>query len=171
MKKTIRLTEYELRTMISETVKSVIYKGLTNDIKSKFWKMKNLPKVNPFDEIENQVIQQHKRDNQKPYNPYTYNKQNFHQEEPEYGSEEFDKMYNADDGWVMAKIQRDIRNMKSYLNGKKTYDESLMYLIGNDNDYDSIQMAKRYGLTKYYQYLDELYKKVIQKHESEINNN
>ena len=32
-------------------------------------------------------------------------------------------------------------------------------------------MAKKYGLTKYYQYLEELYKKVIQKYESEINNN
>lgn len=169
MKKTIRLTESELRNMITESVKRVLNESLTNDIKSKFWKMKNLPKVKPFDEIENQVIQQNKRDNKKPYNPYTYNKQNFHQESPEYGSKEFDKMYNADDGWVMGKIQRDIKNMKSYLNGEKTYDGSFMYLIGND--YDSIHMAKKYGLTKYYQYLEELYKKVIQKHESEINNN
>ena len=169
MKKTIRLTESELRNMISETVKSVINEGLTNDIKSKFWKMKNLPKVNPFDEIENQVIQQNKRNNQKPYNPYTYNKQNFHQESPEYGSEEFNKMYNADDGWVMGKIQRDIRNMKSYLNGEKSYDESFMHLIGND--FDSIHLAKEYGLSKYYQYLEELYKKVMQKYKSEINNN
>lgn len=169
MKKTIRLTENELRNMISETVKSIINEGLTNSIKSEFWKMKNLPKVNPFSKIENQAIQQTRRDNQKPYNPYTYNKQNFHQESPEYGSKEFNKMYNADDGWVMGTIQRDIRNMKSYLNGEKTYDESFMNLIGHDTD--SIHLAKKYGLSKYYQYLEDLYKKVIQKYKSEINNN
>ena len=76
MKQRVRLTESELRKMISETVRSVINESLTNDIKSGFWKIKNLPKVNPFGKIENQAIQQTKRDNQKPYNPYTYNKQN-----------------------------------------------------------------------------------------------
>ena len=169
MKKSIRLTENELRKIISETVKFVINESLTNSIKSEFWKMKNLPKVNPFGKIENQSIQQTKRDNQKPHNPYTYNKQNFHQQSPEYGSKEFNKMYNADDGWVMGKIQRDIKNMKSYLNGEKTYDESFMNLIGND--FDSIHLAKKYCLSKYYQYLEELYKKVIQKYKSEINYN
>lgn len=56
--------------------------------------------------------------------------------------------------------------MKSYLNDERSYEESNLQLIGYE--YDSINLAKEYGLDKYAQYLDVLYKKVIQKRKSEI---
>jgi hypothetical protein len=165
MKQTIKLKESELKRMIAESVKRVLMEDLDN-IKSWMWKKKNLPKSKHSGNIADDAIQSVKRENKKPYNPYTYNKRNFHLQSPEYGSKDFDKMYNADDGWVMGKIQRDIENMKSYLMGEKNYDEAHLYLMGYDDD--SIHLAKKYGLTKYYQYLEDLYKMVIQKRKSEI---
>ena len=152
MKKRIRLTEQDLHRVIKEAVKKMLSEGFGDKIKSTLWKVKNVaPKNNDI-----------KRRNALPYNPYTYNKRNFHDDSPEYGTNEFDKMYNADDGWVMGYIQRDIRNMKAYLDGKYKYEELPLYFVPKD-----IEMAEEYGLQKYSQYLEYLYGKVKEKHQSE----
>ena len=115
------------------------------------WKAKNVaPK---FDYVKQQ--------NALPHNPYTYNKRNFHDSAPEYGTKEFDKIFKADDGWVMGHILRDIDNMKAYLNGESEFDGQLMGFVPKD-----IKMAEEYGLTKYSQYLQQLYGKVKEKHQS-----
>lgn len=155
--------------MITEISKRVLNEGVLDRVKSGLWKAKNLPKVNPFKKSEDIFVQQNIRDNKRPYNPHTYNKNNFHSDTPEYGSKEFNKMFNSDDGWVMGVIQRDIRNMKSYLNGETSYEDSILQLMGGDND--SISLAKKYGLDKYAEYLNRLYKEVIQKHKSEVSGN
>lgn len=64
-------------------------------------------------------------------------------------------MYNADDGWVMGHIQKDIDNMKKFLNGE---------VAGiNRSIPNTISMAEEYGLTKYAEYMKQLYKEVQQK--------
>lgn len=146
------IKESRLREMIAESVKKVLKEGFGDNIKSALWKAKNLPPK--YDYV--------KRQNALPHNPYTYNKRNFHDSSPEYGTKEFDKMYKADDGWVMGNIQRDIENMKAYLNGESEFDNILMGFVPKD-----IKMAEEYGLPKYSQYLKELYGKVKDKHQSE----
>ena len=131
-----------------EIIKESIEEGIADAIKSGLWKAKNVYTQS------NDV----KRQNTKPYNPYTYNKKNFHQSSPDYGTKEFNKMYNADDGWVMGHIQRDIDNMQKFLKGENEYNETLMGFVPKD-----IQMANEYGLTKYAEYLKQLYQSVQQK--------
>ena len=70
-------------------------------------------------------------------------------------------MYNADDGWVMGHIQRDIDNMQKFLKGENEYNETLMGFVPKD-----IQMANEYGLTKYAEYMKQLYNEV----QSKMNN-
>jgi hypothetical protein len=168
MKRKIRLTESDLHNIVKESVRRILSEDFGNSIKSTLWKAKNLPITNPFatkDPYSN-AIELSKRDNKKPYNPYTYNKTNFHDVSPEYGTKEFDNMYNADDGWVMSTIQRDISNMKKYLNGEKGFNELPLSHIGDD-EHGSMALAKKYGLTKYYEYLQDLYNQVVQKYKSE----
>lgn len=131
-----------------EIIKESIEEGIADAIKSGLWKAKNVYAQS------NDV----KRQNAKPYNPYTYNKKNFHQSSPDYGTKEFNKMYNADDGWVMGHIQRDIDNMQNFLKGENEYNETLMGFVPKD-----IQMANEYGLTKYAEYMKKLWQAVQQK--------
>ena len=131
-----------------EIIKESIEEGIADAIKSGLWKAKNVYTQS------NDV----KRQNTKPYNPYTYNKKNFHQSSPDYGTKEFNKMYNADDGWVMGFIQKDIDNMKKFLNGE---------VAGiNRSIPNTISMAEEYGLTKYAEYMKQLYNEV----QSKMNN-
>lgn len=129
-----------------QIIKESIEEGIADAIKSGLWKAKNVY-MQPNDV---------KRENTKPYNPYTYNKKNFHID-PEYGTKEYDSMYNADDGWVMGFIQRDIDNMQKFLNDE-TETVAMSKSIPND-----ISMAEEYGLTKYAEYMKKLYQKVQQK--------
>lgn len=134
-------------TRLREIIRESIEEGIGDAIKSGFWKIKNVyTKPNWV-----------KRENEKPHNPYTYNKKNFHSDEPEYGTTEYKKMYNADDGWVMEYIQRDIENMKNFLNGTLRNTDVLKLIP------DTIEMADEYGLTKYSEYLKKLYSQVKQK--------
>lgn len=132
-----------------EIIKESIEEGIADAIKSGLWKAKNVY-MQP-----NYV----KRENAKPYNPYTYNKKNFHIN-LEYGTKEYNSMYNADDGWVMGFIQRDIDNMQKFLNGEAET-AAMSKSIPKD-----IQMANEYGLTKYAEYMKQLYNKV----QSKMNN-
>lgn len=132
-----------------EIIKESIEEGIADAIKSGLWKAKNVY-MQP-----NYV----KRENTKPHNPYTYNKKNFHIN-PEYGTKEYNSMYNADDGWVMGFIQRDIDNMQKFLNGEAET-AAMSKSIPKD-----IQMANEYGLTKYAEYMKQLYNKV----QSKMNN-
>lgn len=130
-----------------EIIKESIEEGIVDAIKSGLWKAKNVY-MQP-----NYV----KRENTKPHNPYTYNKKNFHID-PEYGTKEYKSMYNADDGWVMGFIQKDIDNMKKFLNGE---------VAGiNRSVPNTISMAEEYGLTKYAEYMKQLYNEV----QSKMNN-
>ena len=133
-----------------EIIKESIEEGIADAVKSGLWNAKNVYTHS------NDV----KRQNAKPYNPYTYNKKNFHQSSPDYGTKEFNKMYNADDGWVMGHIQRDIDNMQKFLNGEV---ETLAMSNSIPKD---ISMAKEYGLTKYAEYMKQLYNEV----QSKMNN-
>lgn len=127
-----------------QIIKESIEEGIADAIKSGLWKAKNVY-MQPNDV---------KRENTKPHNPYTYNKKNFHID-PEYGTKEYKSMYNADDGWVMGHIQKDIDNMRKFLNGE---------VAGiNRSIPDTISMAEEYGLTKYVEYMKKLYKEVQQK--------
>ena len=130
-----------------EIIKESIEEGIADAIKSGLWKAKNVYTQS------NDV----KRQNAKPYNPYTYNKKNFHQSSPDYGTKEFNKMYNADDGWVMGFIQRDIDNMQKFLNG-----DAETVAISRSIPKD-ISMAEEYGLTKYAEYMKKLWQAVQQK--------
>lgn len=130
-----------------EIIKESIEEGIADAIKSGLWKAKNVY-MQPNDV---------KRENTKPHNPYTYNKKNFHVD-PEYGTKEYKSMYNADDGWVMGFIQKDIDNMKKFLNGE---------VAGiNRSIPNTISMAEEYGLTKYAEYMKQLYNEV----QSKMNN-
>lgn len=134
-------------TRFKEIIKESIEEGIADAIKSGLWKAKNVH-MQPNDV---------KRENTKPYNPYTYNKKNFHID-PEYGTKEYKSMYNADDGWVMGFIQKDIDNMKKFLNGE---------VAGiNRSIPNTISMAEEYGLTKYAEYMKQLYNEV----QSKMNN-
>lgn len=127
-----------------EIIKESIEEGIADAIKSGLWKAKNVYTQS------NDV----KRQNAKPHNPYTYNKKNFHVD-PEYGTKEYKSMYNADDGWVMGFIQKDIDNMKKFLNGE---------VAGiNRSIPNTISMAEEYGLTKYAEYMKQLYNEVQSK--------
>ena len=130
-----------------EIIKESIEEGIADAIKSGLWKAKNVY-TQP-----NYV----KRENTKPHNPYTYNKKNFHKSSPDYGTKEFNKMYNADDGWVMGFIQRDIENMQKFLNG-----DAETVAISRSIPKD-ISMAEEYGLTKYAEYMKKLWQAVQQK--------
>jgi len=164
----IREPELDVEGGLEYYVQTILSEDFGNNIKSTLWKAKNLPIPNPFNMNDpySNAIELSKRDNKKPYNPYTYNKTNFHDVSPEYGTKEFDNMYNADDGWVMNTIQRDISNMKKYLNGEKGFNELPLSHIGDD-EHGSMALAKKYGLTKYYEYLQDLYNQVVQKYKSE----
>lgn len=134
-------------TRFKEIIKESIEEGIADAIKSGLWKAKNVH-MQPNDV---------KRENTKPHNPYTYNKKNFHID-PEYGTKEYKSMYNADDGWVMGFIQKDIDNMKKFLNGE---------VAGiNRSIPNTISMAEEYGLTKYAEYMKQLYNEV----QSKMNN-
>lgn len=130
-----------------EIIKESIEEGIADAIKSGLWKAKNVYTQSNYV----------KRENTKPHNPYTYNKKNFHID-PEYGTKEYKSMYNADDGWVMGFIQKDIDNMKKFLNGE---------VAGiNRSIPNTISMAEEYGLTKYAEYMKQLYNEV----QSKMNN-
>ena len=132
-----------------EIIKKSIDERIADVIKSGLWKAKNVY-MQP-----NYV----KRENAKAYNPYTYNKKNFHIN-PEYGTKEYNSMYNADDGWVMGFIQRDIDNIQKFLNGEA---ETVAMSKSIPKD---IEMANEYGLTKYAEYMKQLYNEV----QSKMNN-
>ena len=130
-----------------QIIKESIEEGIADAIKSGLWKAKNV-------HMQPNYV---KRENTKPHNPYTYNKKNFHID-PEYGTKEYKSMYNADDGWVMGFIQKDIDNMKKFLNGE---------VAGiNRSIPNTISMAEEYGLTKYAEYMKQLYNEV----QSKMNN-
>ena len=61
----------------------------------------------------------------------------------------------------MGHIQRDIDNMQKFLKGENEYNETLMGVVPKD-----IQMANEYGLTKYAEYMKQLYNEV----QSKMNN-
>ena len=101
-----------------------------------------------------------KRENTKPHNPYTYNKKNFHQSSPDYGTKEFNKMYNADDGWVMGFIQRDIDNMQKFLNGDAE-------TVAISRSIPKIFLCGGIWSDKYSEYMKKLWQAVQQKIKNE----
>ncbi|MBR1712486.1 MAG: hypothetical protein IJ722_03700 [Alloprevotella sp.] len=141
MKKVIRIKESELRNMIYESVREMVEEGdFLNQIKSGLWKSANaLPNL-----INNSTDER---------NPYTYNKKHFYYDMPDKNSKEYQKLQNADDGLLVNSIILYCEHMKEYLKGETNdISDRGMWEIRN-----CIRRSEECGLTRYADYMKDLY--------------